>query len=425
MDIAITVSNISKRYRLYESSTHRLKEALHPFKKKYHKNFWALRDINLTIPQGITFGIIGQNGSGKSTLLQIINGILKPTTGAVQVNGRISALLELGSGFNKEYTGRENVFMQGTIMGISRKEMEKRFDKIEEFADIGHFIEQPAKTYSSGMYVRLAFAVAINIDPEILIVDEALSVGDAMFQRRCYRRLEEFQKSGKTIVFVSHSLPTVSSICKRVLLLDKGKVVQIGDPKEVVNRYSKILAEREAAYAKRLQEKKKENMQKKEHDERLQEPHKTIKSGTRFGTGDAEIKEFTIIDNDGNSTTVLERGEKYNFKVTVLFKKDVTEPAIGVSILSLTGVELCGTSTEVANCPIGSVKAGTTVIVDFEQMVNLTPRSYSVNVSVAEFLPRQRVFLDRYLDMLTFKVIGIVKSYGFFDANVDIRITKL
>src|SRR3972149_3419828 len=225
-DIAISVKNISKSYKMYPSQVARLKEVFHPFKKVYHRDFWALRDIDMEIPRGMALGIIGQNGCGKSTLLQIICNIIQPTTGTVKVNGRISALLELGAGFNKEFTGRENVFMQGAIMGIPRKEMEERFQRIAEFADIGNFIEQPVTTYSSGMYVRLAFACAINVDPDILIIDEALAVGDAMFQRRCYRRIEDFQKSGKTIFFVSHNVGTVTRICTQAMFIDKGKVVQ-------------------------------------------------------------------------------------------------------------------------------------------------------------------------------------------------------
>jgi ABC-type polysaccharide/polyol phosphate transport system ATPase subunit len=239
--IVISVKDLSKSYKMYSTPTERMKELLHPFGKRYHRDFWALRDINLEISKGTTFGIVGQNGSGKSTLLQIITGILQPTSGSIRVSGRVSALLELGAGFNKEFTGRENVFMQGAVMGISRQEMEERFDQIEEFAGIGRFIDQPTKTYSSGMYVRLAFAVAINVDPEILIIDEALAVGDIKFKRKCYDRIEKFRKDKKTILFVSHDMNTINLLCDKAMLLNKGQIIEQGEPKYVTKRYHKML----------------------------------------------------------------------------------------------------------------------------------------------------------------------------------------
>src|SRR3972149_8053062 len=221
MSFSVRIENISKVYRIYDKPQHKLKEAIlrGAFRRSaaYHREFWALRDINLVIPKGETLGILGQNGSGKSTILEIIAGVLQPTTGSLEVNGRISALLELGAGFNREFTGRENVFMSGAILGISKKEMERRFDDIVSFADIGEFIDQPVKTYSSGMYVRLAFATAVQVDPDILIIDEALAVGDLNFRNRCYRKIEEIKKAGKTILFVSHDTMAVRSLCTRAI----------------------------------------------------------------------------------------------------------------------------------------------------------------------------------------------------------------
>ena len=221
---AITATNLSKNYRLYDSSLHRLKEALHPFKKRYHRDFAALKDVSFEVSKGECFGVIGRNGSGKSTLLQILCGILQPTNGAVTVRGRISALLELGTGFNPLMTGKENIFMYGAIMGISREDMMARFPAIAAFADIGEFIDQPVKTYSSGMFVRLAFASAVGIDPDILILDEALAVGDIFFRQKCYQRFEELRAKGVTIILVSHAMIEVSEFCDRVLLLEKGAV---------------------------------------------------------------------------------------------------------------------------------------------------------------------------------------------------------
>jgi ABC-type polysaccharide/polyol phosphate transport system ATPase subunit len=237
-DIAISVKNLSKKYHLYDSPQHRLKEALHPFRKKYHKEFWALKDVSFEVKKGECYGIIGQNGSGKSTLLQMVCGILQPTTGSVQANGLISALLELGAGFNPEFTGRENVYMRGAIMGLSKQEMVERFQAIADFADIGDFIDQPVKIYSSGMSVRLAFAAAVNVDPDILVVDEALAVGDLKFQKKCKEKMNEFKARGVTIILVSHSMSDISTMCHKAIFLRNGSPAFIGEANEAINAYT-------------------------------------------------------------------------------------------------------------------------------------------------------------------------------------------
>ena len=424
-DVAISVRNLSKKYRLYDSPKHRLKEALNPFRKKYHRDFWALRDINLELPKGTTFGIIGQNGSGKSTLLQTICGILQPTTGSVQVNGRISALLELGAGFNKEYTGRENVFMQGTIMGIKREEMETRFDQIADFADIGHFIDQPAKTYSSGMYVRLAFACAINVDPDILVIDEALAVGDSMFQRRCYRKIEEFQKNGKTIVFVSHALGTVTSHCSNAMLLDKGKIIQIGKSKEVVNSYNKMLAMKEEEYARKLKSVEKANP---EQDDRIQTPSKLKPASTsefRYGSGEAEIIDFKILNETGQSVSILETGKRCIISVITLFNKNIDEPVVGMSVKTLTGIEIFGTNTWYANCPIRKAQKGQKILTEFSLLTKLNSGSYTVSIGVAELTSTFVRALDRRLDIAVFRVIGKEKTIGIVDVDIGVSMRNI
>ena len=240
-EIAIQVKNVSKMYKLYDKASDRLKESLGLTRKKKYKEHFALKNIDFEVKKGETVGIIGTNGSGKSTILKIITGVLNPTDGDVQVNGRISALLELGAGFNMEYTGIENVYLNGTMLGFSEKEIDERLDAILEFADIGDFVNQPVKSYSSGMFVRLAFAVAINIDPDILIVDEALSVGDVFFQAKCYRKFEEFKKQGKTILFVSHDLGSISKYCDRAILINKGVKLEEGTPKAMIDMYKKLL----------------------------------------------------------------------------------------------------------------------------------------------------------------------------------------
>ncbi len=238
---AIIVKDLSKSYYLYNKRSDRVKEAFHPFRKKYHNPFNALKNVSLSIQKGETVGIIGRNGSGKSTLLQVICGILKPTGGSVEKNGRISALLELGAGFNPEFTGRENVYINGAIFGLKREEIDERFESIEAFADIGIYIDQPVKSYSSGMYVRLAFAVAVNARPDILIVDEALAVGDTLFQSKCFAKFKEFQKKDVTILFVSHSMDLVTRYCSKAYLLDKGEIVSEGASKHVVDAYNRLI----------------------------------------------------------------------------------------------------------------------------------------------------------------------------------------
>ena len=239
---AISVKDVTKIYRLYEKPIDRLKEAMSITHKNFHRDFYALNGISFDVNKGETVGIIGTNGSGKSTILKIITGVLTPTTGEVEVDGVISALLELGAGFNMDYTGIENIFMNGTMMGFSRKEMEAKLQDILEFADIGDFVYQPVKTYSSGMFVRLAFALAINVEPEILIVDEALSVGDVFFQAKCYRRMEEIRKNGTTILMVTHDMGAIIKYCDRVVVLNKGAFIAQGEPGKMVDLYKKILA---------------------------------------------------------------------------------------------------------------------------------------------------------------------------------------
>ena len=244
-EVAIQADHISKVYRLYDKPRDRIKEAFSLTHKIYYREHYALKDVSFDVYRGETVGIIGTNGAGKSTILKIITGVLSPTTGNIAVNGRISALLELGAGFNMEYSGIENIYLNGTMIGFTREEIDRKMDDILSFADIGDFVHQPVKTYSSGMFVRLAFAVAINIDPEILIVDEALSVGDAFFQVKCYHKFEEFKKQGKTILFVSHDLSSINKYCDRVILLKQGTKLAEGNPKDMVDLYKKVMAGQE------------------------------------------------------------------------------------------------------------------------------------------------------------------------------------
>jgi len=329
----IRVENLSKCYKMYGSPIARIRGFLNPNDTKYHQSFWALRDLSFEVEKGTTFGIIGQNGSGKSTLLQIISGILRPTEGSVKVSGRISALLELGAGFHREFTGRENVFMQGALMGINEEKMKMHFNYIEEFADIGKFIDRPVKTYSSGMYVRLAFATAINVDPDILIIDEVLAVGDDMFKRRCYRKLDDFKEQGKTILFVSHSLVSITTLCSRALLLDKGHIIEIGSPNDVAKVYNKLLSERDENYQKKASERQNKEIQSQSSEEKVDLAENSTNSEYRYGAGGAEILEVTIVNSKNESLDTIEHGEIFTIKVSVLFKKDMKEPGLSLSPL--------------------------------------------------------------------------------------------
>jgi teichoic acid transport system ATP-binding protein len=307
---AIKVTQVSKIYKLYDTPAARLKDALGLTRHKNYREHAALNDIDLVVGKGETVGIIGTNGSGKSTLLKIITGVIRQTKGEVEVDGRISALLELGAGFNSEYTGIENVYLQGTMMGFSKEEIEGKMDAILEFADIGNFVYQPVKTYSSGMFVRLAFAVAINIEPEILIVDEALSVGDVFFQSKCYRKFEEFKEQGKTILFVSHDLSSIAKYCDRAVLLNKGKKVMEGTPKEAIDRYKMALVEQEEAQCR-------ENAslwESKGADGTWHESLSLNPDTLEYGDKKAEIVDFAIVDKTGKVTNIIEKGDLCTIK---------------------------------------------------------------------------------------------------------------
>lgn len=327
-EIAIKVDHLSKMYKLYDKPTDRFKEAMGirlKGKKQYYQEHYALRDVSIDVKRGETVGIIGTNGSGKSTILKIITGTLNPTAGNVTVNGRISALLELGAGFNMEYTGIENVYLNGTMMGFSRAEIDSRLDDILSFADIGDFVNQPVKTYSSGMFVRLAFAVAINIDPEILIVDEALSVGDVFFQVKCYHKFEEFKKMGKTILFVSHDLGSISKYCDRVVLLNKGQKIAEGRPKKIVDMYKQILVNQEAEHDIKQEGDTAQVMAASASGDTWKSQLDLNPNLLEYGERFAEIVDFALIDDQGNISNNIVKGTDFSIRMKVRFNRDLQE----------------------------------------------------------------------------------------------------
>lgn len=420
---AIKVENVSKIYKLYNKPSDRLKEALGLSKKTLFQEHYALRDVNFEVKKGETVGIIGTNGSGKSTILKIITGVLNPSIGNVSINGRISALLELGAGFNFEYTGIENIYLNGTMMGFSEEEIKSRMDDILSFADIGDFVNQPVKTYSSGMFVRLAFAVAINIDPEILIVDEALSVGDVFFQVKCYHKFEEFKKLGKTILFVSHDLGSISKYCDRVILLNNGTKVTEGEPKEIVDLYKQLMVKNNTEQAE--QEKKEDTPVKKKELPGIWKQSLSINPEfLDYGEKQGEIIDFAIIDSKGKITSSIVKNTEFTIKMKVRFHQSLQEPIFAFTIKDLQGTEVTGTNTMYEDIPVGPVQAGDERIVEFKQNMNLQGRDYMLSLGCVGFFKNKFVVYHRLYDVCDIHVISDKNTVGFYDMNSKVTITN-
>lgn len=411
-EVAISLKNTSKCYRMYNRPIDRLKEIFLP-KKSRAEDFWALRDISLTVPKGETVGIIGKNGSGKSTLLQIIAGTLTSTTGEVEVNGRVSALLELGSGFNPEFTGRQNVFFNGQIVGLTRDEIEAKFDEIASFAEIGDFMEEPVKTYSSGMYVRLAFAVAINVDPEILIVDEALAVGDGVFVYRCMAKIREFQDSGGTILFVSHDVGAVSRLCSEAIWINQGMIVDSGKPAEVCKHYQAWVHEevnkRNSLEHSQAKPQKNENSQQVEVDlskithKQLNaftnKPYMSFAGYERFGTGRGEIYDISVIGADNQPLKIAYPEDVIKIRISTFRHEKIRKPNVGIALLDRLRTVLTGWSTDTIDKNFDSYwlsqsETGATVI-EFEIIwPHLIGGNYALDVAFADGCSESNEMLD-------------------------------
>ena len=421
-DTAIKITNLTKIYKLYARNRDRLKDSLGLSKNASYKEHYALKNVDMEVKTGESVGIIGVNGSGKSTILKIITGVLNATSGDVQINGRISALLELGAGFNMEYTGLENVYLNGTMMGFTEKEIDERLQDILDFADIGDFVHQPVKTYSSGMFVRLAFAVAINIDPEILIVDEALSVGDVFFQAKCYHKFEEFKKMGKTILFVSHDLTSIAKYCDRVILLNKGIKLAEGNPKDMVNMYKKLLVHQ-------LDEETLEDVSGKSAIGEKSESGKAWKDNfeinptiTDYGEKQAEIVDFAIIDQYGAYSSIIEKGSVYKVKAKIHFHETVKNPIFTITIKNKQGTDITGTNTMFERIETGTVKAGEERIVTYEQQMNLQGGDYLLSLGCTGYVGDNFVVYHRLYDLVSFNVLSDKNTVGFFDMNSHITV---
>nr|WP_302598821.1 ABC transporter ATP-binding protein [uncultured Cellulosilyticum sp.] len=423
-EIAIKIDNISKIYKLYDKTTDRLKESLSITKKKYYKEHYALRNISFDVNKGETVGIIGTNGAGKSTLLKIITGVLSPTEGELKVNGRISALLELGAGFNMEYTGIENIYLNGTMQGYTRQEIEDRIDEIIGFADIGEFINQPVKTYSSGMFVRLAFAVAINIEPEILIVDEALSVGDVFFQAKCYKKFEEFKKQGKTIIFVSHDLSSIAKYCDRTILLNKGTFLAEGSSREIVDMYKKLLVNQlDGADEKKgeIKEKKPNLPEEVEWKKHIQiNPNKI-----EYGNKKAEIIDFGIFDEYESVTTTIVKQTTFSIKMRIKFNERVCNPIFAFTLRDIKGTDITGTNTMLEKVDTLERTENDIVEISFKQVMSLQGGDYLVQLGCTGFEAGEFTVYHRLYDICNINVIADKSTVGFYDMDSKIELKKL
>jgi lipopolysaccharide transport system ATP-binding protein len=396
--LVLSVQSVSKRYQLYRRPSDRIATALGFGGKSAPEDFWALRNISFELNRGEILGIIGANGSGKSTLLQIVAGVLRPTSGRVSVEGRVAALLELGAGFNPEFTGRENVYFNSEVMGRSTAETNRVFPKIEAFAEIGHFIDRPVKEYSSGMYVRLAFATAIHVEPDVLIVDEALAVGDAVFANRCIRKLDELKAAGVSILFVSHDLGIVKRLCHRAMLLHGGETIAQGEPSKVVNQYIALVHERDPEAVERYE------------------------STQRHGDSSSEILGAELLDQEGRPALTVQNGQRVRARVRARFRRDVENPVVGILIRNRLGIDVYGTNTLVEGVQMGSFCSGDELVVDFEFAARLTRQAYTLTAALQHPDGRSQDWRD---DLLEFTVVDAREHAGLADLDARVRFDVL
>lgn len=438
-EIAIRVNNLSKCYQIYNSPRDRLKQFVFPrlkrfisqSQRRYYEEFWALKDVSFEVRKGETVGVIGRNGSGKSTLLQIICGTLTPTYGAIETDSRVAALLELGSGFNPEFTGIENVYMNGALMGLARREIDARFDEIAGFADIGDFIKQPVKTYSSGMMVRLAFAVSVCIDPDILILDEVLAVGDEKFQRKCFRRIENLKNEGTSILFVSHAAPQIIELCERALFLEKGLRVMYDDPKTVVRAYQKLLYAPEDEQDSKLQEYRAEDQAGNAPGEREEtilltdvsdadasdfDPGLIPETTTVYPSQGAKIDLFRIVDMRGRAVNILHMKNEYQLEISGTFTRDQSGVYFGMHFRSISGAEIMGQRFPSEGKYVGNVYTGAKFRIKYRFTMLLMPGVYFVGGGI--WSANVQGCLHRILDALMIRVVTDSASgaFGYIDS---------
>jgi lipopolysaccharide transport system ATP-binding protein len=413
---------VSKSYPVYRNPKDRLKELLTLNRRRFHEDFWALRDITFQVERGETFCVVGENGSGKSTLLQIVAGILAPTKGDADITGRVAALLELGSGFNPEFTGRENVYLNASILGLARKEIDRRYDDIAAFAEIGDFIDQPVKTYSSGMTVRLAFAVAIHVDPEILLVDEALAVGDIYFRQRCMRKVHELRSSGVTILFVSHSMGDVKAIGDRCLWLDRGTIRDIGPTDQVVTKYLAAMAEKDSAY---LGTPPPAAVSQDKHVSAPPEFLERIPNvDHRHGDGRAKITGIAAYDTYGRELPILQPGTRIVLRVSAIANEPVALPNIGFMLRNHLGLDFAGTNTTREGHQLPPMRPGDRVTVDFHiDLPDLYPSAFSFSPAIADGTLHSYTMCDWIDNAITLQMAhGDSQVYGYIHLPCKVEV---
>lgn len=422
MDSVIEIKNISKIYNLYNKPSDRLKEALFS-RKSRHTEFAALNDVSFNVNKGEILGIIGKNGSGKSTILKIITSVLTPTSGECIVKGKIAALLELGAGFNMEYTGIENIYLNGQMIGFSKDEMDKKLQDIIDFADIGEHIYQPVKTYSSGMFARLAFSVAISVDPDILIVDEALSVGDVFFQNKCYRRFEEFRERGKTILFVTHDMGSVIRYCNRCVLLNAGKKVAEGKPQEMVDLYKRIMVGQWNENEESSEEASPVQSSNVKNDQLWKDQISTNPDIEVYGDGRADIIDFGIFSDTGDIGNNVYKGDYYSVKMKVRINEDNLNPIFAFKLRDIKGTELTGTNTMLEDIDTSQCKKGDIVTITFRQKQYLQPGQYLVSLGCTAFEGDQFVVYCRNYNCCVLGVVAQKGTIGIFDSESEVRVS--
>jgi len=416
MEPAIAVGNVTKRYRVYNRPVDRLKEVLTFNRRTYHREFTAIENVSLTVEKGRVLGIVGPNGAGKSTLLKIMAGIIDPTEGAIAINGRVASIIELGTGFHGDFSGRDNVYMNAAIMGYAREQVDAFLDEIARFAELGTYLDMPVKTYSSGMFVRLAFAIAIHVEPDVFLVDEALAVGDAVFAHRCLKRIREMQERGVSICFVSHDFNSVQGICDDAILLDRGRLLDRGTPKHVIQRYQTIIAERIARMAGTADG----GVAPAFHSIGAAETSDGI-GEQRFGTFEAKIVRTVVRDAHDRPTRQLLSGEPATFAIDVEFHKDIEDPVFGIMLRNRYGIEVFGTNTYLRNESTGLFRQGQRARVCFRAPLNVGVGSYTVSFAV--HTPAAH-FYDYRVDNMVIEVLGPLPSIGLAVMPLTIEIDR-
>lgn len=426
----IEIKNLKKDYKMYKSKKARLLEAIFPFYQN-HSTFSAINNLDLEIHKGEVLGILGKNGAGKSTLLKMITGVVTPTSGVINVNGKISSLLELGAAFNQELTGEENIYQHGQVMGLTKEEIESTKQDIIDFADIGDHLYQPVKTYSSGMFARLAFACAINVNPDILIVDEVLSVGDIAFQLKCFKKFEQFKEKGKTILFVTHNVTDVIRNCNRAVVISNGSKIFDGNVKEGVDKYKKLIVgiedenklEKKTAVDNKIEDKSNEIKTNK-----VEEWKSKVRKNPdmlTYGNGDAEIIDYGIFDKNGNAEQTINNEDEYVVKVKIKFNKDIYEPIFAMSLKDFKGLELCGCNTKAYKTLTGTYKKGDVAIVEYKQSFPLAPERYAFSFGCTSINQDGDLeVFDRKYDAFFIEIVAHRECLGIIDLKTEISVNK-